>query len=231
MFVQNERSKRYLGKIGINRVTVVGDTRFDRVLQIREEAKELPLVKLFKNDTMTFVAGSSWQPDEDLFIEYFNNHPEVKLIIAPHVIDENHLVEIIRKLKRPYVRYTRADEKNVLKADCLIIDCFGLLSSIYRYGEIAYVGGGFGVGIHNTLEAAVYGIPVIFGPKYQKFMEAVELLEAKGAYSIKDYEELKSLLDRFQTDKDFLDETGKNAGYYVTSKSGATEKIMNMINF
>lgn len=155
----------------------------------------------------------------------------MKLIIAPHVIDENHLVEIIGKLKRPYVRYTRADEKNVLKADCLIIDCFGLLSSIYRYGEIAYIGGGFGVGIHNTLEAAVYGIPVIFGPKYQKFMEAVQLLEAKGAYSIKDYEELKSLLDRFQTYKDFLDETGKNAGYYVTSKSGATEKIMNMINF
>ena len=118
-----------------------------------------------------------------------------------------------------------------MKADGLSIDCFGLLSSIYRYGEIAYIGGGFGVGIHNTLEAAVYGIPVIFGPKYQKFMEAVELLEAKGAYSIKDYEELKSLLDRFQTDKDFLDETGKNAGYYVTSKSGATEKIMNMINF
>ena len=193
LFVQNERSKRYLGKIGINRVTVVGDTRFDRVLQIRDEAKDLPLVKLFKNNTMTFVAGSSWQPDEDLFIEYFNNHPEVKLIIAPHVIDENHLVEIIRKLKRPYVRYTRADEKNVLKADCLILDCFGLLSSIYRYGEIAYIGGGFGVGIHNTLEAAVYGIPVIFGPKYQKFMEAIQLLEAQGAFSIKNYEELKEL--------------------------------------
>ena len=215
LFVQNEASKRYLSKIGILRVTVVGDTRFDRVLQIREEAKDLPLVEKFKgNNAFTFVAGSSWGPDEDLFLEYFNNHPE-----------------IIGKLKRPYVRYTRADEKNVLKADCLIIDCFGLLSSIYRYGEIAYIGGGFGVGIHNTLEAAVYGIPVIFGPKYQKFMEAVELLEAKGAYSIKDYEELKSLLDRFQTDKDFLDETGKNAGYYVTSKSGATEKIMNMINF
>ena len=101
LFVQNERSKRYLAKIGISRVTVVGDTRFDRVLQIREEAKHLPLVELFKNNTMTFVAGSSWQPDEDLFIEYFNQHPEVKLVIAPHVIDENHLVEIIRKLKRP----------------------------------------------------------------------------------------------------------------------------------
>ena len=230
--VDPEQAKELNEKIGILRVTVVGDTRFDRVLQIREEAKDLPLVEKFKgNNAFSFVAGSSWGPDEDLFLEYFNNHPDMKLIIAPHVIDENHLVEIIGKLKRPYVRYTRADEKNVLKADCLIIDCFGLLSSIYRYGEIAYIGGGFGVGIHNTLEAAVYGIPVIFGPKYQKFMEAVQLLEAKGAYSIKDYEELKSLLDRFQTDKDFLDETGKNAGYYVTSKSGATEKIMNMINF
>ena len=232
LFVQNEVSKELLATIGVTDVTVVGDTRFDRVLDICHQAKQLPLVEKFKgNNAFTFVAGSSWGPDEDLFLEYFNNHPEMKLIIAPHVIDENHLVEIIGKLKRPYVRYTRADEKNVLKADCLIIDCFGLLSSIYRYGEIAYIGGGFGVGIHNTLEAAVYGIPVIFGPKYQKFMEAVELLEAKGAYSIKDYEELKSLLDRFQTDKDFLDETGKNAGYYVTSKSGATEKIMNMINF
>ena len=231
IFVQNERSKRYLAKIGINRVTVVGDTRFDRVLQIREEAKDLPLVELFKNNTMTFVAGSSWQPDEDLFIEYFNQHPEVKLIIAPHVIDENHLVEIIRKLKRPYVRYTRADEKNVRKADCLIIDCFGLLSSIYRYGEIAYIGGGFGVGIHNTLEAAVYGIPVIFGPKYQKFQEAVQLLEAKGGFSVKSYEELKALLDRMLEDESFLRETGTNAGTYVTGNAGATDKVLGMINF
>jgi 3-deoxy-D-manno-octulosonic-acid transferase len=231
LFVQNEASKRYLSKIGITRVTVVGDTRFDRVLQIREEAKYLPLVEKFKAQSPTFVAGSSWGPDEDLFLEYFNTHPEMKLIIAPHVIDENHLVEIIGKLKRPYVRYTRADEKNVLKADCLIIDCYGLLSSIYRYGEIAYIGGGFGVGIHNTLEAAVYGIPVIFGPKYQKFMEAVQLLEAKGAYSIKNYEELEALLDRLFSDKAFLSETGANAGYYVTSNAGATERILHMINF
>ena len=231
LFVQNERSKRYLSKIGINRVTVVGDTRFDRVLQIRQEAKDLPLVEAFKSNTFTLVAGSSWQPDEDLFIDYFNRHPELKLIIAPHVIDENHLVEIIRKLKRPYVRYTRADEHNVLKADCLIIDCFGLLSSIYRYGEIAYIGGGFGVGIHNTLEAAVYGIPVIFGPKYQKFQEAVQLIESKGAFSIKSGEELNALLDKLLSDKDFLKTTGENAGHYVTDKAGATDKILSMINF
>ncbi len=232
LFVQNERSKRYLAKIGISRVTVVGDTRFDRVLQIREEAKHLPLVELFKNNTMTFVAGSSWQPDEDLFIEYFNQHPEVKLIIAPHVIDENHLVEIIRKLKRPYVRYTRADEKNVREGglpDYRLLRVAFLPST--AMAEIAYIGGGFGVGIHNTLEAAVYGIPVIFGPKYQKFQEAIQLLEAKGAFSVKDYEELKTLLDRMLTDEVFLRESGMNASNYVTSNAGATDKIMSMINF
>lgn len=231
LFVQNEASKRFLSKIGITRVTVVGDTRFDRVLQIRDEAKELPLVEKFKSNSFTLVAGSSWGPDEDLFIEYFNGHPEIKLIIAPHVIDENHLVEIINKLKRPYVRYTKANEKNVAKADCLIIDCFGLLSSIYRYGEVAYIGGGFGVGIHNTLEAAVYGIPVVFGPKYQKFMEATQLLQAQGAFSINDYQGLQFLLDRFLNDERFLRETGDNAGHYVVGNSGATDKIMHMINF
>lgn len=231
LFVQNEASKRFLSKIGITRVTVVGDTRFDRVLQIRDDAKELPLVEKFKDNAFTLVAGSSWGPDEDLFIEYFNNHPEIKLIIAPHVIDENHLVEIINKLKRPYVRYTKANDKNVAKADCLIIDCFGLLSSIYRYGEVAYIGGGFGVGIHNTLEAAVYGIPVVFGPKYQKFMEATQLLQAQGAFSINDYQGLQSLLDRFLSDERFLRETGDNAGHYVVGNSGATDKIMHMINF
>ena len=231
LFVQNEASRRFLSKIGINKVTVVGDTRFDRVLQIREEAKELPLVEKFKGDSFTLVAGSSWGPDEDLFLEYFNTHPEMKLIIAPHVIDENHLVEIISKLKRPYVRYTRADERNVQKADCLIIDCFGLLSSIYRYGEVAYIGGGFGVGIHNTLEAAVYGIPVVFGPKYHKFMEAKQLIEAQGAFSISNYEELGSLFDRFLTDEHFHRETGSNAGFYVTYNAGGTDKVLSMINF
>ena len=231
LFVQNDLSKRFLAKIGVNKAMVVGDTRFDRVLQIRAEAKELPLVEAFKDNRPTLVAGSSWQPDEDLFIDYFNRHPEMRLIIAPHVIDENHLVEIIGKLKRPYVRYTRADEQNIRKADCLIIDCFGLLSSIYRYGEIAYIGGGFGVGIHNTLEAAVYGIPVIFGPKYQKFQEAVQLIEAQGAFSIQNAEELNPLLDRLFTDATFLQETGKKAGDYVTGHAGATDKIMGMINF
>jgi len=231
LFVQNETSKRFLSKIGIERVTVVGDTRFDRVLEIRQAAKDLPLVEAFKKESLTIVAGSSWAPDEDLFIEYFNTHPDIKLIIAPHVIDENHLVEIISKLKRPYVRYSKANEQNVTNADCLIIDGYGLLSSIYRYGEIAYIGGGFGVGIHNILEAAVYGIPVIFGPKYQKFMEARQLLEEKGAFSIKDDEELNLLLNKLISDKEFLKESGLNAGNYVTKNLGASELILSQINF
>ena len=231
LFVQNETSKRFLSKIGINKVTVVGDTRFDRVLEIRQEAKDLPLVEAFKGNSMTIVAGSSWQPDEDLFIEYFNTHPDIKLIIAPHVIDENHLVEIISKLKRPYVRYSKANEQNVKNADCLIIDGFGLLSSIYRYGEIAYVGGGFGVGIHNILEAAVYGIPVIFGPKYHKFMEAKQLLEENGAFSIKNYEELSQLLDKMISDTEYLKEVGANADNYVRKNLGASEKILDQIKF
>ena len=230
LFVQNEASKRYLSKIGILRVTVVGDTRFDRVLQIREEAKDLPLVEKFKgNNAFTFVAGSSWGPDEDLFLEYFNNHPEMKLIIAPHVIDENHLVEIIGKLKRPYVRYTRADEKNVLKADCLIIDCFGLLSSIYRYGEIAYIGGGFGVGIHNTLEAATFGLPLAFGPNYARFKEACDLIAAGGACSISNYDELEQWFSGLLTSEEAWKHSSAACAEYVQSHKGATEQIMSVI--
>ena len=155
LFVQNEVSKELLATIGVTDVTVVGDTRFDRVLDICHQAKQLPLVEKFKGDSLTFVAGSSWGPDEDIFIKYFNEHPEMKLVIAPHVVSDSHLKEILDKVKRPCIRYTEATEENVTQADCLIIDCYGLLSSIYRYGEISYIGGGFGVGIHNVLEAAV----------------------------------------------------------------------------
>lgn len=226
LFVQNEESKNLLSGIGIDNVTVVGDTRFDRVLQIRQQAKELPLVEAFKQDRLTFVAGSSWQPDEDLFIEYFNNHPEVKLVIAPHVIGEDHLQQIISKLKGKVVRYTQATTENVIDARCLIIDCFGLLSSIYRYGEIAYIGGGFGSGIHNTVEAAVYGVPVIFGPNHQRFMEANDLIACGGAFSINDGNDLKELLDKLLSDKAFLLESGNKAGTYVRSRAGATDIIL-----
>lgn len=232
LFVQNEESVRLLQEIGVTCTTIVGDTRFDRVLDICRQAKELPLVERFKgNNDCTLVAGSSWAPDEDLFIPYFNRHPEMKLIIAPHVISDSHLQEIIGKLKRPVVRYTQATEDNVQKADCLIIDCFGLLSSIYRYGEMAYIGGGFGVSIHNTLEAAVYGIPVIFGPNNRKFMEAQGLKACKGGFEVQGKEDFDRLMDRFLSDYGFLDKGGKKAGNYVRDHAGALEKILKTIVF
>ena len=243
-FVQNEVSKELLAKIGIKNVTIVGDTRFDRVLQIKEAAKQLPIVEAFVKESgvrsqesvghskpKVFVAGSSWPPDEEIFIKYFNQHPEWKLIIAPHVIGEDHLRQIEKLLEgRKVVRYTKISENSENSeysenADVLIIDCFGLLSSIYRYGDVAYVGGGFGVGIHNLLEAAVWSVPVFFGPNNQKFQEA-QGLKQNGGLEITDYESFASQMDRLAKDADYLKAQGEQAGRFVESLSGATEKVL-----
>ena len=227
-FVQNEVSKELLAKIGITAVSVVGDTRFDRVLQIKEAAKQLPVVEAFTNGAPNvFVAGSSWPPDEEIFIKYFNAHKDWKLIIAPHVIGEDHLKQIERLLEgRRIVRYTEAEKANALgDAEVLIINCFGLLSSIYHYGNVAYVGGGFGVGIHNLLEAAVWDVPVFFGPNNQKFQEA-QGLKKSGGFEINNYEEFAAQMDRFAADKACLKEQGQKAGQFVQGLSGATQKVL-----
>ena len=234
-FVQNEISRELLAKIGITCVTITGDTRFDRVLQIKEQAKQLPDIDEFVKDNRVFVAGSSWAPDEDIFIRYLNEHREWKLIIAPHVIDDTHLQQIEQKLgDRKVVRYTdiannQAPTASVQDASVLIIDCFGLLSSIYRYGDVAYIGGGFGVSIHNTVEAAVWGVPVIFGPENQKFQEAQELKACGGGFEIRDYESFGRIMDRFDADADFLKAAGHAAGGYVAGKAGATRTILDFI--
>ena len=255
-FVQNEQSKELLAKIGITCVTVVGDTRFDRVLQIKEAAKQLPIVEEFisrkeeggrrKENSpaaepaaesnlippssfllpRVFVAGSSWPPDEEIFIKYFNRHPEWKVIIAPHVIGEDHLQQIEKLLEgRKVIRYTSAENSQLQDASVLIIDCFGLLSSIYRYGDVAYVGGGFGVGIHNLLEAAVWDVPVFFGPNNQKFQEA-QGLKRNGGLEITDYETFASQMDRLVADAEYLRKQGEKAGRFVESLSGATAKVL-----
>lgn len=225
-FVQNEQSRQLLATRGVTNVTVVGDTRFDRVAEIHAQATSLAVVERFKGDSMVLVAGSSWQPDEDLLIEYFNTHPGLKMIIAPHVVSEEHLSEIEKMLKRPSVRYTQAVESGSVGADCMIVDCYGLLSSIYGYGEIAYVGGGFGVGIHNVLEAAVYGIPVLFGPNNQRFREACGLLETGGGFEVHDYADFSALLDRMLADSNYLRQCGEKAGRYVADNTGATDVIL-----
>lgn len=273
-FVQNEVSLQLLKGIGIDEATVVGDTRFDRVLQIKEQAKKLPIVEAFKgingkgeacNDELSedackrvlskdackgnlsedackgdlsengckgckvFVAGSSWQPDEDIFIRFFNGHPDWKLIIAPHVIGEDHLAYILDKLQMKAVRYTQATEQSAAEARCLIIDCFGLLSTIYRYGEIAYVGGGFGVGIHNVPEAAVWGVPVLFGPNNKRFQEAQDLLACKGSFEVTDYDSFNTIISRLISDDKFRHQCGEASANYVKSRSGATDIIMKSV--
>ena len=231
-FVQNMESKALLAKLGITDVDVVGDTRFDRVLQIKEASKQLPIVEQFTAHAQkVFVAGSSWVPDEDIFIKYFDIHKDWKLIIAPHVISDEHLSQIFELLKgRRVVRYTEATEDNVKDAEVLIIDCFGLLSSIYHYGTVSYVGGGFGVGIHNVLEAAVWDIPVVFGPNNKHFQEAQGLMLVQGGFEIKDYQSFRDLMMRFETDASFLQNAGENAGAFVKSRAGATAKVMENVS-
>ena len=235
-FVQNEISKELLAKIGITDTTVVGDTRFDRVLQIKEAAKQLPIVESFVKDApQVFVAGSSWPPDEEIFIKYFNEHKNWKLIIAPHVIGEDHLQQIEKLLEgRKVIRYTEAEKmvngqlSMVNDYEVLIINCFGLLSSIYHYGNVAYVGGGFGVGIHNLLEAAVWDVPVFFGPNNQKFQEA-QGLKTSGGFEISSYEDFAAQMDRFAADDAYLQEQGQKAGHFVKGQSGATQKVLSAV--
>ncbi len=231
LYVQDENSRELLAGIGIANVTIVGDTRADRVLQIAAESKELPLIEKFSSNSRVFIAGSSWPADESLFIQYFREHADWKLIIAPHVIAESHLAEIEQKLEGfRSLRYSKVTPENIVSAQVLIIDCFGLLSSIYRYGQIAYIGGGFGVGIHNTLEAAVYGIPVVFGPNNQRFREARQLIMRGGGFEINDFNSLKTILDRFLSDPVYLKESGKAAGDYVQFSKGTSELIVKSLN-
>ena len=230
-FVQNEESSLLLSSIGIDQVEVVGDTRFDRVLQVREARKQLPLVERFVGDSdRVFVAGSSWLPDEELFLRYFASHPEWKLIIAPHVIKEEHLAQIRQLLQgKKVARYTQSSVETVADADVLIIDCFGLLSSVYHYGRVAYVGGGFGVGIHNVLEAAVWGMPVLFGPNNKHFQEAQGLIAAQGGFEVSDDAGFAQLMDRFTKDEAFLQESAGRAAAFVEKLTGATERVLQAV--
>ena len=229
-FVQDRQSLELLKRFNYENVSITGDTRFDRVNEIAEQRKELPIVEKFLNQTgneknPVFVAGSTWLNDEAVILPYFNQHPEIKLIIAPHEINEQRIEALKSNLARPAVRYSQANENTVGNAGCLIIDCIGLLSSIYRYGDLAYIGGGFGKGIHNVLEAAVYGIPVMFGTNYHKFKEAKELIACHGAIAVANEEEFSFRMNDFLAYNDLLLESGKSAKDYVTGNLGATGKI------
>lgn len=230
IYVQNSLSVKLLASIGIDNVTVVGDTRFDRVAKIREQARQLPLVEAFvEGDKKVFVAGSSWGPDEDVFLPYFNARSGWKLIIASHEVNEERLKSIEEKVKGVCVRYTQAAMDEVRAADCLIVDCFGLLSSIYRYGDIAYVGGGFGVGIHNILEAAVYGMPVFFGPNNKKFQEAAMLKECGGGIEVVSEGDFADKIGALDAHAEKLKSVGAAAGKCVSENFGASKRVLQSI--
>ena len=230
LVVQNESSKELLASIGVKNVTVVGDTRFDRVAKIAEQAHLLPLVASFVEDgKKIFIAGSSWGPDEDVYIPYFNRTSGWKLIIASHEVNEERIKQIEEQVRGLCVRYTQATIEEVRSAKCLIIDCFGLLSSIDRYGTVAYVGGGFGVGIHNVLEAAVYGIPVFFGPNNYKFQEAQQLKACGGGIEISSRAEFEEKIAAMDKDSSVIENAGDAAGKYVSQNAGASARIFEVL--
>ena len=241
LFVQNQKSIDLLASIDVHNATIVGDTRLDRVMEIYRAASDLPIVECFKDKKPTFIAGSSWGPDEDIYIPYFNQHRDWKLIIAPHELGDQRLSHIYSLLvNRNIVRYTDIEKmiedgneetaKTLLhEAEVLIVDCFGKLSSIYRYGDIALVGGGFGAGIHNVPEAAVYGIPVLFGPNNKKFNEAQELMDCGGAFEYTDFPSFDRIISRLIENPDALNEAGRRAKEYIQTHVGATQKCYDAI--
>ena len=244
-FVQNEVSRELLATIGIHRVEITGDTRFDRVLQIKDAAKQLPLVESFVSPVASeaaaqrkcFIVGSSWEPDEDIYIPYFTDK-DWKLIIATHVVSPERVGLLKKRLVeqgKKVVLYSEADNPEVKgslsEADVMIIDCYGLLSSIYRYADVAYVGGGFGVGIHNLPEAAVWSVPVFFGPNNARFQEAQDLKQNGGGLEITNSHDFEQLMNDLVAHPDTIKERGRQAGSYVMNRSGATDKILRAVEW
>lgn len=230
LFLQDDQSEKLLHSIQIKNTTVCGDSRMDRVIEIAEQKKEFELIEKFASDSFVIVGGSTWPPDEELLFEFKQKtQHELKLILAPHDISESHLRGIEDKAPEKTLRYSKASSENILETNILIIDSIGMLSSLYYYGKIAYIGGGFGVSIHNTLEPAVYGIPVLFGPKYHKFKEAVDMIAAGGAFSVATYKEFEKHLEQLLSNFNLLDKSGNNAKDYIYKMSGATGKIFEYI--
>ncbi|MBP5401237.1 MAG: 3-deoxy-D-manno-octulosonic acid transferase [Bacteroidales bacterium] len=227
-FVQNETSAQLLRGSGIDQVAITGDTRFDRVFAIAQQQAELPFAAEFKGDKKLLVAGSSWQPDESVLAEIF---PKIKnsykLLIAPHVIDKEHINAIKDLFKEEkIVCFSEKDGKNLAEYNVLIVDTIGLLSKLYRYADVAMIGGAFATGLHNTLEAAVFGIPLFFGPEYAKFQEAVELVRRKGAFSIRTSDEMSDHIAQFETDTEFYQNTCQVCKDFVAENLGSCDKIM-----
>ncbi len=226
-FVQNEESKILLNSLGITQVAVSGDTRFDRVAENAKKKIELKEIEAFCGSSKVLVAGSTWPADEKLLNTIIESYPNWKIIIAPHEIAEANLQRLEKQLLGKTMRYSNLAANTFILPEVLIIDNIGLLSSLYSYGHVAFIGGGFGKGIHNTLEAAAFALPIIFGPKYQRFQEAKDLIDLKAGFSISNKAELNECLHNLQTD--IKNNAGEKAKAYVDSHTGATAQILKKI--
>lgn len=227
-FVQNQESARLLDQIGLKNWTVTGDTRFDRVAEIASNHKDLPLIEKFKGDSVLIVGGSTWPPDEELLAGYLEQNKEVKMIFAPHEVKESNIRRLMELFPGKAVRYSAAG-KDADQFRVLIIDSIGILSSVYRYASIAYIGGGFGVGIHNTLEAAIYHIPVLFGPNYLKFREAVELVQRGLAFSVINEQEVAKQLNMLIGNDKLLKEIAEKCRIFMAENVGATRLVLEKV--
>lgn len=231
-FVQDEDSRRLLAAAGITAVSVTGDTRFDRVADVCRASRGVPAAEEFaRAPGKILVAGSSWESDEDIILPYFNERPELRLILAPHVVSRAHIARIMKALRRPAILLSQAAGQDVSKAACLIVDTYGLLSSVYRYGRIAYVGGGFGVGIHNVLEPAVYGMPVIIGPNHGKFREANDLVAEGGCMEISSPETFAMTMDILLSNEERRAKAGAAAGGYIRRNAGASDAVFSAVKW
>jgi 3-deoxy-D-manno-octulosonic-acid transferase len=229
IFVQDKRSLNLLNLIGIQDTTVAGDTRFDRVHQIAAAAKTLPILEKFRNGEKLFLAGSSWRPDEEIISEFINQDPgRMKWVFAPHEIEKSNIDRLEKLFKTDVVRYSEFNEE-YCKARVLIIDNIGILSSAYRYSYIAAVGGGFGKGIHNILEPACWGTPVLFGPNYKGFKEAIDIISGQGAFCYRNSEEFRSIIENWLTDENLYKSSSAMVTEYIRQNTGATEKIIKVI--
>ena len=228
-FVQNQDSADLLKSIGINNTMITGDTRFDRVAEIASARKDLPVIEEFKGNQQLIIAGSSWEPDEKLLEAFAKTNPAVKFVFAPHEVKDSNIKRLESLFGNNAVRYSEAEKSNLKDSRFLIIDSIGLLSSIYRYADIAYIGGGFGVGIHNTLEAAIYNIPVLFGPNYHKFQEAINLIKNNISFSVSNQEELNNILNRLLNNQKEREDISKNCHSFMAQNIGATQRIFEKV--
>jgi len=229
-FVQNKDSKDLLNSIYFTNATVSGDTRFDRVSEILNRDNQLGFIKQFKQNKTTIVYGSSWGNDEAIYLESLNNSKKVKHIIAPHDIKPHKISNLKNSITKPVILYSEIEGKDLANYDVLIIDTIGLLTKIYSYADIAYVGGGFKTGLHNTLEPAVFGIPVVIGPEYQKFQEAIDLVSEKGILSISNKESYNSTIHKLVSSPTYRLATGKINRNYIQTNAGATNQVLEYLD-